>query len=155
MTLTYEAMPTETARAYWSGGPDAYGKKPDTTISDGVGVPCRHCLKDVPKGQGMLVFAHRPFAGTHAYAETGPIFLCARPCEDGTGAAVPAVLRSSPDYLIRGYDADERIVYGTGGVITADALADKADSLLDREEVVSVHVRSARTSCYLCRIVRR
>ena len=68
-------------------GPDAHGQKPEKQISDGDGVPCRHCLTRVAKGEPYLVLAYRPFPRDQPYAETGPIFLHAEPCprfeEDG------------------------------------------------------------------------
>ena len=66
----------------------------------------------------MLILAHRPFAGLHAYAETGPIFIFATACMRGGGSSeVPAILTTSHDYLIKGYSADERIIYGTGEIV--------------------------------------
>jgi hypothetical protein len=40
--ITFIAMPTDGARAYQAGAPDANGQKPERHISDGTGVPCRH-----------------------------------------------------------------------------------------------------------------
>ena len=80
-------MPSAEAAAYREGAPDAYGLAPEQRISPG-GYPCRHCLDFIPAGAAMLILSHRPFAGLHPYAETGPIFLCAGPCAPwaGTGA---------------------------------------------------------------------
>ena len=79
MPIRFQALPTETARHYQAGGADAYGNPPERAVSDGAGNPCRHCLRDVPKGAAMLILAHRPFATLHPYAEAGPIILCADP----------------------------------------------------------------------------
>lgn len=67
------------------------------------------------------------------------------------GVASP-ILTSSKDYLLRGYSADERIVYGTGGVVPAEMLEQRAEELLARPDVTYVHVRSAKNNCYQCRI---
>ncbi len=150
--LYYHALPTDEVRALQAGGPDAYGNLPERVISDGVGTPCRHCLSDVPKGTGMLILAHRPFSELQPYAETGPIFLCADACEGGGGTEVPQILTTSPDYLIKGYSADERIVYGTGAVVAQADLEERANAILQDPRVVSVHVRSARNNCYQLRI---
>lgn len=77
MLLRYVALPTEEVRALQRGGPDAYGMVPEKRISDGDGVPCRHCLTNVAAGKEYLVLAYRPFPDLQPYAETGPIFLCA------------------------------------------------------------------------------
>ena len=101
----------------------------------------------------MLVLAHRPFPAPQPYAEIGPIFLCADPCQPGGGGSVPAML-DSPDYILRGYGSDDRIVYGTGAVVpTADLAAQALERLAD-PRVAYVHVRSARNNCYQVRIDR-
>lgn len=148
------ALHTDEVRAYQAGAPDAYGHAPERAISTGTGNPCRHCLKHIPEGEEMLILAHRPFTETHPYAETGPIFLCAAPCERYDGAHLPEVLTSSPDYLIKGYGNDDRIVYGTGAVTPTDHMHTTVKAILDRADVAYVHVRSARNNCYQARIDR-
>ncbi|MFO1201275.1 MAG: DUF1203 domain-containing protein [Tabrizicola sp.] len=151
--MQYVAIPTEVVRAYQAGGPDANGQVPERKVSDGGGNPCRHCLQMIPKGAEMLVLAHRPFPAPQPYAEVGPIFLCADACEAGGGAARPEVL-ASPDYIVRGYGVDDRIVYGTGGVVATEAIPARAAELFGDARVAYVHVRSARNNCYQVRIDR-
>jgi hypothetical protein len=155
MTIHFEALSTQTARALRAGAPDAYGNRAEVYgVSDGQGVPCRHCLRNVPAGQGVLVLAWRPFSTAHPYAETGPIFLCAEDCASGAGGDLPASLTASPDYLVKAYSADERIIYGTGGVIPADEIRGRAETLLSDPGTAFVDVRSARNNCFLARITR-
>ena len=151
--MRFIAMPTEDARRYRAGAPDANGQPPERQVSDGGGNPCRHCLDLIPKGAPMLVLAHRPFAGMHPYSEAGPVFLCAGDCPRGGGEELPAML-ASPDYTMRGYDAAERIVYGTGSVVARDRIAARAGEILADPRVAFVHVRSARNTCFQCRIER-
>lgn len=151
--LRFLPMPTEIARAYQAGGVDSYGLLPERRVSDGGGNPCRHCLRMIPEGAGMLVLAHRPFGALQPYAETGPIFLCAERCVAGGGADVPEIL-ASPDYIVRGYGADERIVYGTGGVVATADISARAAEVLAMPGVAFVHVRSARNNCFQVRIER-
>lgn len=153
MTIVFTPIPTETVRAYQAGQPDANGQVPERHISEGGGTPCRHCLRMIPKGAGMLILAHRPFPAPQPYAELGPIFLCADACEAGGGAALPEVL-NSPDYIVRGYGADDRIVYGTGAVVATDLIGAEAARRLDDPRIAYVHVRSARNNCYQVRIDR-
>lgn len=152
--IQYTALPTGIVRTLQAGGPDAYGATPERAISDGGANPCRHCLREIPKGADMLILAHRPFDDLHPYAETGPVFLCADSCERGGGSHLPDILRSSPDYLIKGYSADDRIVYGTGAIVTSADLGARAHEILERSAVTYVHVRSSRNNCYLARIDR-
>ncbi|OAN77210.1 hypothetical protein A8B82_13500 [Sulfitobacter sp. EhC04] len=152
--MHYTAMPSEIVRAYQRGEPDIHGQSPERTTSDGGGNPCRHCLRGIPEGAGMLILAHRPFAELHPYAEAGPIFLCADPCARGGGVDLPQILQTSPDYLVKGYGADNRIVYGTGAVVPTGQIAHRAAELLSEDAIAYVHVRSARNNCYLARIDR-
>ena len=153
MTIRFQPIPTDLVRALQAGAPDANGQAPEVHLSDGSGNDCRHCLRMIPPGAGMLVLAHRPFPAPQPYAEVGPIFLCADACEAGGGAAVPATL-ASPDYIVRGYGADDRIVYGTGGVVKTDAIPERAEALLADPRVAYVHVRSARNNCFQVRVAR-
>lgn len=152
--LIYDALPTDLVKALRAGGPDAYGQPPERVLSDGGGNPCRHCLDFVPQGQGMLILAHRPFGALQPYAETGPVFLCAGECARHGGRTRPAVLGSSPDYLLKAYDARERIIYGTGRVTPADEVETYAAGLLARPEVAFVDVRSSRNNCFQLRLRR-
>ncbi|WP_270725002.1 DUF1203 domain-containing protein [Shimia sp. Alg240-R146] len=146
-------MPTPQARAYQRGGADAYGRTAEHQTSDGDGAPCRHCLKNIPKGAGMLVLAHCPFPEKQPYAETGPIFLCADECKAHADPATsPDVLSTSPTYLIKGYSEDHRIVYGTGAIVEKSSVASEAQSILAQDRVAYVHARSAKNNCYLLRI---
>jgi Protein of unknown function (DUF1203) len=149
--MRFIPLPTETVRAYQAGGPDANGQPPERAVSDGDGNPCRHCLAMIPKGAPMLILAHRPFPAPQPYAEVGPIFLCADPCVAGGGEALPAIL-TSPDYILRGYGADDRIVYGTGAVVPTGRIAEEAAERLADPRVAYVHVRSARNNCFQVRV---
>ena len=113
-------------------------------------------MKMVGKDEPYLIVAWRPFAATHAYAETGPVFLHAEECTpepaEADADALPAFL-TSPDYILRGYDSDERIVYGTGGVIAREAIPGRIAELLGQPGVEAVHIRSSRNNCYHCKAV--
>jgi hypothetical protein len=151
--MRYVAIPTKVARHYQAGGADANGQVPERVRAEGSGNPCRHCLRMVPEGAGMLILAHRPFPAPQPYAELGPIFLCADPCERGGGTEMPEVL-ASPEYIVRGYGPDDRIVYGTGGVVPTGSIPARGEELLSDGRVAYVHVRSARNNCYQLRIDR-
>lgn len=150
----FTALPTETAAAYRAGAPDAFGNPPERTRSTGPGNPCRHCLCNIPEGAEMLVLAHKPFQGTHPYAEVGPIFLCAEDCARGGGTDLPEIFTTSPDYLIKGYSAEDRIVYGTGAVTPTPEIASRLDAIFADPAVAYIHVRSARNNCYQARVDR-
>ncbi|WP_299701310.1 DUF1203 domain-containing protein [uncultured Tateyamaria sp.] len=150
----FTALPTDLVQTYRAGGPDAFGNPPERKISDGGANPCRHCLRNIPAGSEMLVLAHKPFDGTHPYAEVGPIFLCADECARGGGADLPDILTTSPDYLIKGYSADDRIVYGTGTITPTPDIQTRVAAIFADPDVAYIHVRSARNNCYQTRIDR-
>ena len=139
---------------YRAGGLDAHGQPPEHAVSDGAGVPCRATLQRVPRGAPYLIVAHRPFDGLNPYTECGPLFVSAAP---GPVAApspdLPAFLTSA-SYLVRGYSADERIVYGTGQVTPTGQISAYCAALLARGDIAFVHVRSASNNCFHCRVER-
>lgn len=149
---TFTALPTAIVDAYRNGGLDAHGNQPERHVSDGDGNPCRHCLRDIPTGAEMLVLAHKPFEDTHPYAEVGPIFLCADKCSRGGGQDMPEILTTATDYLVKGYNAQNRIVYGTGAIVAAPDLADRLSKVLTAPDVAYIHIRSARNNCYQLRV---
>lgn len=151
--MRFKAIPTEEVRRYRSGGQDANGQPPERRQTPGEGYPCRHCLKLIPKGQPVLILAHRPFTTVQPYAEVGPIFLCGVDCEAGGGAELPEFLVAT-QYILRGYSADERIIYGTGAVVPTGELVARASALFNDPSVAFAHVRSATNNCFHCRIER-
>ena len=154
-TSRFIALPSHAVHALQAGAPDANGQVPERRLSDGAGVPCRHCLAQVASGEPYLVLAYRPFPAPQPYAELGPIFLHAERCPRyAPETSVPPMFLVWPRLLIRGYGGDDRIVYGTGQIVATDELAQAADALLGRPDIAYIHARSASNNCYQCRIER-
>ena len=156
MTLRFSGMPSDVAAAFRVGAPDANGQTPERKISDGDGIPCRHCLGYVAKGEPFLVLAYRPFPSPQPYAEIGPVFLHAEECPayDPAQGLPPRHQQGGSTQILRGYGDDNRIVYGTGMVVEAAAIETTAAQLLARETVAYVHMRSAANNCFTLRIDR-
>ena len=154
--IAFVSMDTKEARAFQSGAPDANGQLPERHISDGDGVPCRHCQRDVAKGEAYLILNYRPFGELQPYAESGPIFLHAEPCEryEETDKAPDMFFKNGRRYLIKGYYANDRIAYGTGTIVEPKDMAEAAAWILKRQDIAYVHVRSALNNCYQLRIDR-
>lgn len=152
MQLVFHPLDPAFVASVRSGGPDANGQPAERALSDGKGVPCRSCLCDVPRGADYLILAARPFPKPQPYAELGPIFLCAEDCTPWGGTGLPSILRSAPDYLLKAYGADHRIIYGTGQISASTDLESYAAQLLSRGDVAYVDVRSARNNCFQTRI---
>ena len=154
MSVRFIPIPSEDVIGWQAGGVDSYGLPAKQKISDGDGVPCRHCLENIGRGDPYLVLAHRPFSGRHAYTETGPIFVHAAACRRAdSGDTLPSIFNSA-SYILRGYDDDETIVYGTGGVVDRARIIDRAETILENPAVAFIHARSAQNNCFHCRIER-
>ena len=154
-SLRYVALDTAAVRAVQAGGPDAHGHPAERHISDGGGNPCRHCLEDIAAGEEMLILAWRPFDGVQPYAETGPVFLHARSCmRHDEEAGMPPVVKSRPAFMMRAYDQDGRIRYGTGGLVETPALEARALELLADRQTAWVDLRSRGYGCFQCRLER-
>jgi hypothetical protein len=155
MSIRISALETALVRSLQNGGLDANGHRPERHVSPGGMMPCRHCLADIAEGEPYLILALRPFPKAQPYAEQGPIFLHAGPCErHPDSAAMPALFRERPAYLIRGYGADDRIVYGTGRMVAPAEMPRAAEAMFADARVAYIHVRSASNNCYQARIDR-
>ncbi|MFN8491327.1 MAG: DUF1203 domain-containing protein [Caldilineaceae bacterium] len=154
-SLRFVALSTEIVRTYQNGAPDANGQPPERHIAQETGLPCRHCLRAMKVGEPYLILAHRPFPAAQPYAELGPIFLHADACERHAETTdAPAMFLSWERLLIRGYNVQNRIIYGTGQVVAPSQLVEAAEQLLARPELAYLHMRSATNNCYQCRIER-
>ena len=153
--VRFTPIPTEHAQSYWTGGLDAHGLKPERQISDGTGVPCRHCLSAVAAGEPYLILAYRPFAELQPYAEVGPIFLHATPCSAyDDNETIPAIYVGGEPRILRGYNSDNRIIYGTGKIVQPREISAYAEEVLGDPATAYVHVRSSMNNCFACRIDR-
>lgn len=155
MPIKFLAMDTSIVRTLQAGGCDANNMIPEKVMAtETIGI-CRHCLKDIVAGEEMLILSHRPFQAAQPYAEQGPIFLHAEPCERFEETPQPPTNFLERDYLmIRGYTGDERIKYGTGKVVDTGALVEGCRAILEDPEIEYIHVRSASNNCYQCRVER-
>ncbi len=154
MQIQFYGLPTDKVRSVRNAKQDAYDNPVEIHQSDGSVYPCRHCLGEIPLGEDYLILAWRPFETDNPYAETGPIFLCAKDCAAAEPSAeLPSILRS-PRYLVRGYSEDERIVYGSGQVVLTEQISSYAKQLLKDPQIEFVDIRSAQNNCFQCRVQR-
>jgi uncharacterized protein DUF1203 len=153
MKLRIRGIPTEGCERIWRGGVDANGQPALVRIADGRANPCRHCLELIREGDEKLVLAHRPFDGLHPYAETGPIFLHATPCDRYESGVVPPWFDYLDPAIVRGYGEDHWIRYDTGNVVRGKEITRACETILDDVTVAYVHVRS-KYNCFQCRIDR-
>ena len=155
MSIRFLALPTEEVRKLQNGGLDANGHAPELTVSDGDGYQCRHCLQIIPEGAEMLLAGYRPFPEDQPYAERGPLFVCAEQCErHPESAELPELFNLVESLLIRGYNTDNRIIYGTGDVRPVGEVVSTAEMLFENPDVAFIHLRSSKNNCFQCRIER-
>ena len=62
------------------------------------------------------------------------------------------MLQGKEALIIRGYNAQNRIIYGTGKVVAADEIPFYARKTFEKEDVKYIHIRSSTNNCYQCRI---
>lgn len=153
MQLQIRGIPTEQCKPLWQGGPDANGQPPLLRLVESGANPCRHCLGLIPKGANKLVLGYRPFPTQQPYAETGPIFLHAEPCERYEANAVPHWFDHLDPAIVRGYGDDDWIRYETGTVVRGKEITQACASILADPSVAYVHVRS-KFNCFQCRVDR-
>lgn len=153
MELRIEGIPTAEVERLRAGGPDANGQAPLRRRAEGLANPCRHCLGLIAEGDEKLVLAWRPFGAAQPYAETGPIFLHASACDRYEGDRLPDWFPFLQPAVVRGYDADDWILYETGQVVPGEQLDGACRSILSDPGVAYVHVRS-KFNCFQCRVDR-
>ena len=61
---------------------------------------------------------------------------------------------ASEHYLIRGYNAEHRIVYGSGQIVPTSQIVERAEAMFTDPQLAYIHVRSASNNCYQCRLER-
>jgi hypothetical protein len=153
MKLSVRGIATEEAERIRAGGPDAHGQPALRRLAEGPANPCRHCLALIAEGDEKLVLAYRPFAAPHPYAETGPIFLHASPCQRYASESPPPWFVFLEPALVRGYGEDDWIRYDTGRVVPGRDLDGVTRSILGDPSIRYVHIRS-KYGCFQCRVDR-
>jgi hypothetical protein len=143
--LRFEPIDEAIVREVRETSRDAHGNQLHVRVSDDV-APCRVCLRIVPRGTRLILFAYCPFTTNGPYAEIGPVFIHADVCEPYREAAT-----FPPDFrkrtlVFRAYDEDGEIHDAT----LADGVA--AEETLHRlfadPAVATVHVRNPAWGCF-------
>jgi hypothetical protein len=145
-TLIFEPIPPDELQEIRTAGLDEAGNR--LTARTGTkGEPLRCCLRESSPSERVLLIVYTPPGTSGAYAERGPLFIHADPC-DGylTPDRYPPGL-SARQQVVRAYDHDGRIA---DGVLVADG--DHAEAvireMLARPEVTLVHLRNVGYGCY-------
>lgn len=126
------------------------GRLPERKLAEDDGNACRHCLKLIPEGAGCSSWRIAPSRAA-ALCRGRADLPVAEPCEAGGGFARDA---GRADYIVRGYGVDDRIVYGTRGVVATAAIPARAAELFADAGCELCRVRSSTNNCFQCRVER-
>jgi hypothetical protein len=144
--LTFEAIPAAELAEIRAAGRDEAGNSL-TVQADNGGSPVRCCLRETRPGERVMLIAYTPPGTAGAYAERGPVFVHADPCEGyPTPRRYPPGLRHRMQ-VVRAYDRQGRIA---DGVLAADGLQAEAviAEMLARPDAGLVHLRNVGYGCY-------
>ena len=138
---------------------DDSGRPPVLLTDDEGGAPLRCCLRPATPRELIALVSYAPLrrwaretgASPGPYDETGPVFVHARPCPGPAETGYPGWL-AGRSRVLRGYDADGRIVRGRlieadpdGNPVAAEtALAE----MFADPRVALVHGRALEFGCF-------
>ena len=149
--IRFTGIPTEALAEALASGVDPGGNRIEPFIDEdgGSGRPLRCCLSDSQVGDRIALIAWSPFLWQGPYAELGPIFVHADPCDGtATDATLPADLDARA-MVLRPYGHDRKIAYhrvqhvAAGGSLTKELTA-----LLAEADVDFVHGRNVTGGCF-------
>jgi hypothetical protein len=146
-SLVFEPIPPATLEHIRAAKVDEAGNElTEQVVTDG-GSPLRCCLRETAPGDRVLLIAYTPPGTRGAYAERGPVFIHAEPCEGyRTLGEYPPALRHRQQ-VVRAYDGEGRIA---DGILVEDGehAIPVIHDLLARPDVTLVHLRNVGYGCY-------
>ena len=145
--LIFEPIPPAKLQEIRAAGTDEAGNRLAVQADPAGGSPLRCCLRESAPGERLLLIAYTPPGTGGAYAERGPVFIHAEPCEGYlTPDQYPPAL-SHRQQVVRAYDQDGRIA---DGVLASDGeqAMTVIRALLARPDVTVVHLRNVGYGCY-------
>jgi hypothetical protein len=145
--LIFQPIPPATLEQIRAAGQDEAGNHLTEQVDAKGGSPLRCCLRETSPGERVLLIAYTPPGTRGAYAERGPVFIHADPC-DGyrTPGQYPPAL-SHRQQVVRAYNHDGQIAAGTL-VSDGDHAMTVIRDMLARPDVALVHLRNVGYGCY-------
>jgi hypothetical protein len=146
-TLVFEPIPSSELEKIRAAGTDEAGSRLTVQTDHEGGAPLRCCLRESRPGERLLLIAYTPPGTSGAYAERGPVFIHAEPCEGYLTPDLYPPELSHRQQVVRAYDRQGRI---TGGVLVAgcDHALTVIRELLAQPDVALVHLRNVGYGCY-------
>jgi Protein of unknown function (DUF1203) len=116
-----------------------------------TGYPCRHCLRWALPGERMILFPFAAIPAGRPYAESGPIFVHAEPCERYSKThAYPEPFRHGR--VLRAYNSKHYMIDAEVG--NGNEPEPIIEKFLQNPETTFVHVRSVSHGCYTMQVER-
>ncbi len=115
------------------------------------GYPCRHCLQWAKPGQQMILFPFASIPADRPYAESGPIFVHAEPCDSYANTnEYPVDFRRQR--VLRAYNRNDDMIDAM--VIENDQPEPAIAQLFQNPQTAFLQARSVTRGCYTFRIER-
>ena len=146
-TLVFEPIPAGELDKIRAAGVDEAGNRLSPQADPEGGSPLRCCLRETRPGEQVLLIAYTPPGTAGAYAERGPVFIHADPCEGYTTPDRYPPGLSHRQQVVRAYDQDGQIADGILAGDGEQALA-VIQQLLARPDVALVQLRNVGYGCY-------
>ena len=146
-TLDFKPIsPAELQKIRTAGLDEAGNPLTPQAVTEG-GDPLRCCLRETRPGDSVLLIAYTPPGTRGAYAERGPVFIHADPCQGyRTPHLYPPEL-SHRQQVVRAYDRSGQIADGVL-VSDGDHALDVIGEMLSRPGIALVHLRNVGWGCY-------
>jgi hypothetical protein len=143
----FEPIRPATLDGIRAAGVDEAGNRLTVQTDTEGGSPLRCCLRETVPGERVLLIAYTPPGGRGGYAERGPVFIHAEPCEGyRTPDRYPPAL-SHYQQVVRAYNRAGRIADGVL-VDGSEQAMPVIRELLARPEVTLVQLRNVGYGCY-------
>jgi hypothetical protein len=152
-TLEFRIVPlsTEIADAARRAAEAGASDHTVVTADSATGYPCRHCLRWALPGERMILFPFAAIPAGRPYAESGPIFVHAKPCERYSKTEeYPEPFRN--DRVLRAYNPKHDMI--DAEVVNGNEPEPIIEKFLENPETAFVHVRSVSHGCYTMQIER-
>ena len=116
--------------------------------------PCRHCLKEAPSNNGMLLLSYQVPRPKSVYGHPTAIFMCATPCDQFAARnTIPDIVRNRL-VVFRSYAQDGMMIYDANELVDGKECEATLQRLLDRKDVAYINAHTAKAGCMLCRVER-
>ncbi|SEE46475.1 Protein of unknown function [Rhizobiales bacterium GAS188] len=133
---------------------DEFGYPITKRVEGSKTYPCRHCLKEAPADDGMLLLSYQVPRPKSVYGHPTAIFMCGTQCSRFTAEnTIPDIVRNRL-IVFRSFAQDGMMIYDANELVDGKACEGTLQTLLAREDIAYINVHTAKAGCMLCRVER-